>query len=131
VVPSVALRAVAAHANESLDELPKLARERGVGLTSVSALAGEAMAHVGHALRSRLGDAEHVYRATLLEMRRGIDLVRLVRAAAEDEGDRALVAWCDRWMSVRERLVDGVADELAWFGRHPDASQRQLRVAFS
>jgi hypothetical protein len=135
-LPAIALRAVAAHANETLDELPKIALERGIGLTSVSALASGAVGFVTRVVRERIEDAEHRYRETLLEMRRGIDLVRLVRAAAEDEGDRPLVAWCDRWMPVRERLVGEVAGELAWFGRHPDASQRQLpraalREAFS
>ena len=35
VPPAIALRAVAAHANEVLDELPKLARARGLAVAGV------------------------------------------------------------------------------------------------
>lgn len=129
VLPAIALRAVAAHANEALDEIPEIARERGIGLTSVPALAGELVDDVRRHLFAVFGDAEHAYRAALLEMRRGIDLVHLVRAAADDEGDFPLVRFCDRWLRIRERLVSEVADELAWFGRHPAASQQRLGLA--
>jgi hypothetical protein len=129
VLPSIALRAIAAHANVALDKLPKIARERGIGLTSVSALAGSLVDLVRRGIMGPWGDAEHAYRATLLEARRGMDLVRLVRAAAEDEGDRDLVSWCDGWLPVRERLVEQAAHELSWFGRHPDASQRPIGFA--
>lgn len=119
VPPSIALRAVAAHANEALDELPKLAKVRGIPLAAPGQLAADALAAVRRLLVDRLVDHERAYRATLLEMRRGLDLVRTLRAAADDEGDDDLAAFCDRWLPVRERLVSGVAAELPWLARHP------------
>jgi len=119
VPPSISLRAVAAHANESLDDLPKLARLRGIRLTTAGELAGEAVAAVRHALFDRFFDPERSYRETLLEMRHGIDLVRLLRASADDEEDHPLVRWCDRWLSTRQRLVAGVENDLAWFAHSP------------
>lgn len=124
VPPSIALRAVAAHANEALDELPKLARGRRIRLTPLGQLVGETLSAMRHLVVDRFADVERSYRATLLEMRHGIDLVRLLRTAADDEADAELVAWCDRWLPVRERLVAGVEADLAWLGRRPAFSRR-------
>jgi hypothetical protein len=118
VPPAIALRAVAAHANEVLDELPELARARGLSAAGVGMIIGETFSDVRHFFADRLIDRERSYRGTLLGMRHGIDLVRLLRAAAEDEADAELVSWCERWLGVRERLVAGVERELEWFGHH-------------
>lgn len=122
VPPSIALRAVAAHANEALDELPELAKKRGFRVAPLGEIVGETFSAIRHFVADRFVDVERSYRGTLLGMRHGIDLVRLLRAAAEDEGDAELVAWCDRWLPVRERLVAGVEAELAWFARRPALS---------
>lgn len=129
VPPTIALRAVAAHANEALDELPKLAKARGVRLTTVGEIAGEMFSAIRQAVVDRFADRERSYRGTLLGMRHGIDLVRLLRAAADEEQDHEIVAWCDRWLPVRERLVHGVEAELTWFGHHPAFARRQLVAA--
>lgn len=134
VPPAIALRAVAAHANEVLDELPELARARGVAAARVGTIIGETFSDVRHFFADRIIDRERSYRGTLLGMRHGIDLVRLVRAAAEDEADLELVSWCDRWLSVRERLVSGVEREIDWFGHHQAFAARHpvsLRFARS
>lgn len=134
VPPAIALRAVAAHANEVLDELPRLARARGIAVAGVGAMIGETFSDVRHFFADRLVDRERSYRGTLLGMRHGIDLVRLLRAAAEDEADAELVTWCERWLRVRERLVAGVERELDWFGHHQTFAARQsipLRLARS
>lgn len=123
VPPASALRAVAAHADETLDELPRLVRERGLRGVETYALAGEAFSAARHLVMSRVLDAEHAYRATLLGLRQGIDIVRLLRAAADEDGDGALVDHLDRWLAVRLRLVAGVEAELGWFGHHPDAAR--------
>ena len=130
VPPSVALRAVAAHANEALDDLPDLARARSVRRTTIAQLGAQALSLVRDTIVDRVVDNERSYRSTLLGMRHGIDLVRLLRVAAEEEGDVELVAWCDRWLTVRERLVAGVERELVWFGHHPRFSRRQPVRAF-
>ncbi|MBX3197415.1 MAG: hypothetical protein KF894_04600 [Labilithrix sp.] len=117
--PAAALRAVVAHAGESLEEIPELARARGVRLGGVSALALDTLRRLGDALLASLVDHDHAYRRALTALRRGVDLVRLTRAAALDEGDERLAVWCRRWLGVRERLVAETADELEWFARHP------------
>lgn len=134
VPPAIALRAVAAHANGVLDELPKLARARGMEIAKVGTIIGETFSDVRHFFGDRFIDRERSYRGTLLGMRHGIDLVRLIHAAAEDEADAELAAWCERWTSTRERLVAGVEREIDWFGHHQAFAARQsipLRFARS
>jgi len=117
--PATALRAVAAHANEALEELPAVARGRRVRLGSASALALDTLRRVRDVVVDQFVDHEHAYRRALTALRRGLDLGRLIHAAARDEGDDALAAWCQHWVSGRERLVDAAAAELDWFARHP------------
>jgi hypothetical protein len=117
--PSAALRAVAAHAGEALLELPPMARVRGVRLRSLGSLALDTFRRLGDVIVDQFIDHEQGYRRALASMRRGIDLVRLAHAAARDEGDDALTAWCHRWLLGREQLVADAANELEWFGRHP------------
>jgi hypothetical protein len=118
VPPAVALRAVAAHANEVLDELPELARARAMTITGIGTILGETLSDLRDSFTDRLVVRERSYRGTLLGMRHGVDLVRLLRATAGDDADAELVAWCDRWADVRRRLVAGVERELDWFGHH-------------
>jgi hypothetical protein len=117
--PTNALRAVAAHANDALEELPRLAHDRRVRLGSVSALAIDTLRRVRDVVVDQFVDHEHAYRRALTALRRGLDLGRLIHAAASDEGDDALAAWCQRWLSARESLVAAAAAELDWFARHP------------
>jgi hypothetical protein len=128
VPPAIALRAVAAHANEVLDELPELARARGLEVAGVGTMIGETFSNVRHFFADRLVDMERSYRATLLGMRHGIDLVRVLRAAALDEADLDLASFCDRWLAVRERLALGVERELEWFGRHQTFAARHAAL---
>ena len=121
--PAVALRAVVAHANESLEELPKLARERHARLGTLGTLALDTFRRVRDIVVDQFVDYEHAYRRALTALHKSIDLTRLVHAAALDEGDDALASWCERWLAVREQLVASATDELAWFGRHPFFAQ--------
>jgi hypothetical protein len=117
--PAAALRAVAAHASESLDELPKKAKERHVRLGSLGALAIDTLHRLRDVAVDPFVDHEHAYRRALAALHRGLDLVRVAHSAALEEGDDSLAEWCSKWLHTRERLVTAATDELAWFGRHP------------
>ena len=126
--PASAMRAVSAHADETLDALARFdgAKRTRDGVLLWSAL-GFVAGAVRDAVRDRLEDVPHAYRRALLELRRGLDLVRLLRASAREEGDLELVDFCDRWLGVRLRLVAGVEAELEWLGRHDDVVLRAAR----
>ncbi len=52
-------------------------------------------------------DAERSYRATLLGLRHGLDVIRLLREVAERDGDRALALWCEDTLVERESFDRG------------------------
>lgn len=124
VPPAYALRAVAHHAETALSELPTITKHEDLPVSD----GGRGVGALFAALRERFADLtlneEQSYRATLVGMRHGLDLVESIRHVARVEGDDALVAWCGAWLDRRRVLVDSVASELAWFSRHPDCALR-------
>jgi hypothetical protein len=124
IPPAAAMRVIGAHANLVIDELEAFARQRDVSLSALGSVLGDTFSLVRDFFVDRVIDVERSYRGTLLGVRHGIDLVRLLRTAAEDEHDHELVTWCDRWLPVRTRLAREAADELEWFGKNPTFARR-------
>jgi hypothetical protein len=118
--PAEALRAVANHAQDVLRDLPGLAALTSVPQSKAGATVGRIFSELRDKLADRMIDSERSYRGTLLGARHGVDLVRLLRSAAEQQGDRELQAFCDRWLERRGQLVERVAAELDWFARNPE-----------
>ncbi|HEU4410144.1 MAG TPA: hypothetical protein VFS43_33120 [Polyangiaceae bacterium] len=128
--PARAMRAVARHASAVLEELPGLAAAHGLP-TSVGGLsAGRAFSAVRDKALDLFLTAEKSYRGTLLGMRHGVDLVKLLRDTAEAADDRVLVTFCNRWLAKRVPLLADVTSELAWFGAHPDRALAPNRTGF-
>jgi hypothetical protein len=121
--PAVALRAVTAHANGSLEELRALAKTRHVNIGSFSALFTDTFHRVRDVIVDQLVDHEQAYRRALSAIHCSLDLVHLAHAAAADEGDEELAQWGAHWLTARERLVKEATIELGWFARHPFFSQ--------
>jgi hypothetical protein len=119
VPPAAALRSVARDAEVNLRELPVFCRKHGLPASVGGTTLGVLFSVLRTSLGDRLLDKERSYRGTLLGMRHGVDLVRLLRSAARADKHKDLAVWCDAWLDRREPLVDEVAHHLAWFGRHP------------
>lgn len=117
--PAAALRAVAAHASEALDELPKKAKERHVRLGSLGAIAVDTLHRLRDIAVDPFVDHEHAFRRALAALHKSVDLVKVVHAAAIEENDDGLADWCAHWLHAREALMSAATTELAWFGRHP------------
>jgi len=120
--PAQALRAVANHAQDVLRELPALSALTSVPESNAGSMVGRIFSELRDKLADRIIDSERSYRGTLLGARHGIDLVRLILFAAEQHGDATLKAFCATWLERRAELVEGVADELQWFARNPEAA---------
>lgn len=116
--PADALRAIAGHANETLEELPGIARARNVRLGSLRALVLDTIRRIRDVGWARFAIPERAYRRTLTALHRSADFVELVRIVATAEDDDALATWCDRWLRGRERLISSVARQLGWFALH-------------
>jgi hypothetical protein len=68
-----------------------------------------------HLVTDRLNDAERAYRSALLDLRHGLDVVRVLREVARLEELFALIRWCDDWLVARRTLVARVEAQLDWF----------------
>lgn len=118
--PARALRAVSQHALSTREELMEHARRRGLPHSRGGRRIGDAFSWGRRLFTDPNMELERSYRATLLGMRHGLDLVKLLRAAAESSDDAELAAWCTEFLAVREPLVEEVCSQLAWFGWHPE-----------
>lgn len=119
VPPAQALLAIAAHARSlraAFDALITTDQPVGVRL-------GRTVGHVFSALRhflfDRMIDTERSYRGTLLGLRHGVDITRLLREVALREGDAKLVRFCDELLVERQGLLEHAEQALAWFADEP------------
>jgi len=117
--PAQALRAVADHAEKNIGELRAVARRHDLPIGRVAVAVGAAMSALRHTIVDRMIERERSYRATLLGMRHGIDLVKLIRRIADDGGMVELAGFCTHWLEAREPLVERVESAMSWFASHP------------
>jgi hypothetical protein len=120
--PAQALRAVASHAQRVLTELPQLTRDVELPDSMLGRGVGLLFSRVRDTIADKLVDAERSYRGTLLGMRHGVDLVKLIRHVADASGQVEIAGFATRWLEEREPLVAGVEAALAWFAQHPEVS---------
>jgi hypothetical protein len=125
--PSLPMQLVAAHATRALSELDVLAVERKVEVGVAAMGIGRGLS----AIRNRFGDLplrrEQSYRMTLLGIRHGIDLVRLLREIAIAHDDSALMQWADQWLEERLQLIGQAEAQLAWFARKPEQAVQPVK----
>jgi hypothetical protein len=108
--PVVALRAVAAHATAM--------RPRFVAMIGAHDLEirRQGIASTLSALRHLVvGDPARAFRSALLDLRHGIDLVRLLRETARADLLFGVIRWSDDWLGARRTLVARVEAQLAWY----------------
>jgi hypothetical protein len=110
VPPVAALRAVADHA--------RAMRPRFIAMVGAHDLEirRHALATTLAGLRHFVvGDPERAFRSALLDLRHGIDVVRLTRETARHDMLFGLIRWCDDWLGARRTLVARVEAQLAWY----------------
>jgi hypothetical protein len=111
--PVEALRDIAVHA---LAMKPRFAQVLdGHGLTTGRGAITATLSSLRHLVTDRIHDAERAYRAALLDLRHGVDVVRVLREVARLEELFALIRWCDDLLAARRTLVARVEAQLQWF----------------
>ena len=120
--PVAALRDIAVHALSMRPRLDQVLE--GHSLTVARGGISATLSTLRHLVTDRIHDAERAYRAALLDLRHGVDVVRVLREVARLEELFALIRWCDDWLNARRTLVARVEAQLAWF-----ADQAFLRPA--
>lgn len=120
--PAQALRAVSWHAASVLRELPALAMSANLPDSTAGRTLGELFSLIRDNVADRFIDAERSYRATLLGLRHGVDLARMIQRVADASGQVEIGGFCTRWLAAREPLVHDVEQALSWFAANPDVA---------
>jgi hypothetical protein len=120
--PALPLREIARHADEVLQTLPDLARSEGLPDSKGGNIVGEAFSQLRDKVADKTLDRERSYRGTMLGVRHGVDVVRLLGAVAHSSGRPTLALFCKNWLAARLPLVHRLEDRLSWFGAHPEHS---------
>jgi hypothetical protein len=115
--PVAALREVAVHAVDMRPRFHQLLD--GHNLTSANHGIAATLASLRQLVTDRMQDPERAYRGALLDLRHGLDVVRVLRDVARLEELFALIRWCDDWLAARRTLVARVEAQLAWFAEQP------------
>jgi len=130
--PAEALSEVSSHARYALAELRAMTSAGHLPSRPVRAVlgqaAGAALSRLRVTLLDRLVDAERSYRATLLGIRHGVDLVSLVEYLALGSGRHELAMWCSAWLAKREPLLERATTELLWFAENPSVARVTSRA---
>jgi len=117
--PVLALRDVAVHAIQMKPrmELALEGHELITGRGGISAT----LSTLRQLVTDRIHDAERAYRAALLDLRHGLDVVRVLREVSRLEELFSLIRWCDDWLVARRTLVARVEAQLDWFAQQPSS----------
>lgn len=118
--PALALRAVATHADRVLAALPALAESNELVYSKGGVAVGELFSQGRDKLADFLIDSERSYRGTLLGMRHGIDVFRLLNETASAIHNYELRDFTKSWLEERLPLVQRVDEELKWFAENAD-----------
>ena len=113
VAPAVALRDVAKHSAAMRDRFDTIVR--GYDLQALRSGLSATLSSLRGLVADRLADPERAYRTCLLDLRHGIDVVKLAREVARTEELFGIIRWCDDWLGARRTLVARVEAQLVWF----------------
>jgi hypothetical protein len=127
VPPAAPLRAAASHADEALKSLSQRSVRRDLPLSIAGAMVGLVFSVGRDLVVDRFFTSEQSYRGTVLGMRHGVDLVKMMNQLAQREGDIELIQWTDAWLRERESLVQDAEAQLSWFADHIDVAARIAR----
>ena len=121
--PIAPLQAIVTHATEVEPKLTELVIEQRVPWPRVGDLAGRAMSFLRSVGFEGLAGHERSYRGTLLGVRHGMDVARMLRQVAINAANRPIAAFASEWLAGREPLILPLADGLRWFAAHPGVAR--------
>jgi len=117
--PAQAMLAVAEHAKGAFANLRAAARTNDLPVSWFGVAVGSFFSMVRNGVVDRIIDTERSYRGTLLGIRHGVDVMKLIRRVADASGHVELAGLATRWLEEREALVDRVESAMGWFAEHP------------
>jgi hypothetical protein len=126
--PAQALRATAEHAERMEHELRDVAKAHDLSVSRLGVAIGSFFSLVRESVGDRLVDRERSYRGTLLGLRHGVDLMKMIQKVADASGLVELGGFCTRWLDERQALVTRVEQAMTWFATHPVVAAETPRL---
>jgi hypothetical protein len=112
--PVVALRDVAKHAIAMRPRFERMVDHHDLQPGARGGI-GATLATLRGIVSDRVHDAERAYRTCLLDLRHGVDVVKLAREVGRTEELFGIIRWCDDWLTARRTLLARVEAQLVWF----------------
>lgn len=113
--PVAALAAIADHAARMQDRFGRMLDGHACELSTNRGALGSTLTSLRHLVVDRVVNGERAYRTTLLDLRHGLDVVKLLRDVTRRALLFGLVRWCDDWLGARRTLVARAEAQLSWF----------------
>lgn len=131
VPPAHAMRAVSEHATGALALLRAIAEREHFEAEkeTLGRRIGDLFSSMRDLFADRLLDREKTYRATLIGVHHGVDLVTMLAPLARAQGRTELSARCEAWLRERPPLLERMTAQLAWFAEHPECALENARSA--
>ena len=126
--PAQALRAASEHAEQMQHELSEVAKANDLSASRVGVVLGSIFSGLRQGIGDRLVDRERSYRGTLLGLRHGLDLMKMIQKVADAAGLVELGGLCTRWLEERQALVTRVEQAMTWFATHPVVAAETPRL---
>jgi len=122
--PASALHAVAVHASAMQPRLAAILAGHGVAAArgGIGAALASLRDLVVDGVVDGVIDAERAYRIAVLDLRHGVDVVKLLREVARSQPLFGVIRWSDDWLGARRTLVSHAERSLAWFSTPAAAS---------
>ena len=118
--PAQALLAVAEHADRSLALLRTQVRAAGLPVSVGGGILGATFSELRERVADYLMDGERSYRATLLGVRHGVDVVKMFGLTAALARKDGLAEWAEDWLGTRTKLAHELERQIEWFALHTD-----------
>ncbi len=125
--PVMALQEVSTHATAMRTRFVDVLHSNEVPFHKGSL--GATLATLRHLVIDRVLDAERSFRTALLDLRHGLDVVKLLREVARRVELFGLIRWCDDWLGARRTLVARVEAQLAWFADQKAVASGALPIS--
>lgn len=122
--PAERLRAISRHAVGMRAELAPLFAPRQALGERIGRGIGEALSLLRQVVIDRVVDAQRSYRATLLGVRHGVDVARVLQEVLTRTHDATGVQLCAKLIAERVALIEAGERALTWFARRPDLAVR-------
>lgn len=113
--PVLALQAVADHATQMQERFAAMLDAHDLGPTLPRGGLSAALVSLRHLVVDRVVDPERAYRTALLDLRHGLEVVKLLRELARREMLFGLIRWADDWLGARRTHVARAEAQLGWF----------------